>query len=217
MQWLENIVNELISFIEWKPMTTTLSPAEFTIQRPTYDRINAVRWIFSHARQHMGIIFLLFAGAFGNAALAAVVPLLVGDAFNAMLNSSPNTGVLLPLALTIGGTQIFRGVLQLGRNFGAELLGQRLEREIRDEMYLSLLGKSMTFHNLQPVGDTMARATNDVREVNLMFSPGINLVIGSAFFFGYANYCSTKISCIPCCHTNFVCDFLFHCPVPVFR
>lgn len=163
-------------------MTTTLSPAEFTIQRPTYDRNNAVRWIFSHARQHLGIIFLLFAGAFGNAALAAVVPLLVGDAFNAMLSSSPNTAVLLPLALTIGGTQIFRGVLQLGRNFGAELLGQRLEREIRDEMYLSLLGKSMTFHNLQPVGDTMARATNDVREVNLMFSPGINLVIGSAFF-----------------------------------
>jgi ATP-binding cassette subfamily B protein len=40
----------------------------------------------------------------------------------------------------------------------------------------------MTFHNLQPVGDTMARATNDVREINLMFSPGINLVIGSATF-----------------------------------
>jgi ATP-binding cassette subfamily B protein len=40
----------------------------------------------------------------------------------------------------------------------------------------------MTFHSLQPVGDTMARATNDVREINLMFSPGINLVIGSASF-----------------------------------
>ena len=58
------------------------------------------------------------------------------------------------------------GVLQLGRNFGAELVGQRLERDIRDELYVSLLGKSMTFHNLQPVGDTMARATNDVREIN---------------------------------------------------
>jgi ATP-binding cassette, subfamily B, bacterial len=32
------------------------------------------------------------------------------------------------------------------------------------------------------VGDTMARATNDVREINFMFSPGINLVIGSANF-----------------------------------
>ena len=28
----------------------------------------------------------------------------------------------------------------------------------------------------------MARATNDVREVNFMFSPGLNLVIGSLNF-----------------------------------
>jgi ATP-binding cassette subfamily B protein len=88
----------------------------------------------------------------------------------------------LPLALTIGISQIIRGVLQLGRNFGAELMAQRLERDIRDELYLSLLGKSMTFHNLQPVGDTMARATNDVREVNFMFNPGVNLVVGSFMF-----------------------------------
>jgi ATP-binding cassette subfamily B protein len=40
----------------------------------------------------------------------------------------------------------------------------------------------MTFHNIQPVGDTMARATNDVREVNYMFSPGVNLVVGSIIF-----------------------------------
>jgi ATP-binding cassette, subfamily B, bacterial len=32
------------------------------------------------------------------------------------------------------------------------------------------------------VGDTMARATNDVREVNFMFSPGVNLVVGAALF-----------------------------------
>ncbi|HSM69992.1 MAG TPA: ABC transporter ATP-binding protein, partial [Anaerolineales bacterium] len=70
----------------------------------------------------------------------------------------------------------------LGRNFGAELLAQKMERQVRDELYLSLLGKSMTFHNIQPVGDTMARSTNDVREVNYMFSPGINLVVGSLIF-----------------------------------
>lgn len=40
----------------------------------------------------------------------------------------------------------------------------------------------MTFHSLQPVGDIMARATNDVREINFLFSPGINLVIGSFNF-----------------------------------
>lgn len=125
---------------------------------------------------------MMIVGAVGNAGLAAVVPVLTGDAFNAMLKPTPDTSVLIPLALMIGISQIVRGVLQLGRNFGAELLAQKLERSVRDELYLSLLGKSMTFHNLQPVGDTMARATNDVREVNYMFSPGINLVVGSLIF-----------------------------------
>lgn len=125
---------------------------------------------------------MIFVGAIGNAVLAALVPVLTGNAFNAMLKSPPNTSVLLPLALTIGISQIIRGVLQLGRNFGAELMAQKMERDIRDELYLSLLGKSMTFHNLQPVGDTMARSTNDVREVNYMFSPGVNLVVGSFMF-----------------------------------
>jgi len=125
---------------------------------------------------------MMITGAIGNAALAAVVPVLTGNAFNAMMQTKPDTSVLLPLAITIGLSQVLRGVLQLGRNFGAELLAQKIEFQVRDELYLSLLGKSMTFHNIQPVGDTMARATNDVREVNYMFSPGVNLVVGSFVF-----------------------------------
>ena len=152
------------------------------LRRHTYDRSHPVRWIWSHARRHGWIILMMVIGAAGNAGLAAVVPVLTGDAFNAMLKPNPDTSVLIPLALIIGVSQIVRGILQLGRNFGAELLAQKLERQVRDELYLSLLGKSMTFHNLQPVGDTMARTTNDVREVNYMFSPGVNLVVGSFIF-----------------------------------
>jgi ATP-binding cassette subfamily B protein len=121
-------------------------------------------------------------GAFGNAALAAAVPVLLGQAFNLVLQGGEVRAGLGRIALTIVVTQVVRGVLQLGRNFGSDLLGQRLERDIRQELYASLLGKSMTFHNLQPVGDTMARATNDVHEIGLMFNPGFNLVIGSANF-----------------------------------
>ena len=164
-------------------MSSISIPAEFTLHRKySYDRTAAVKWIVSHVRPYLWIVVMLVVGAIGNAALAAYVPVLTGDAFNAMTKAKPDTSVLLPLALTIGISQIIRGVLQLGRNFGAELLAQRMERDIRDELYLSLLGKSMTFHSLQPVGDTMARATNDVREVNYMFSPGVNLVVGSFMF-----------------------------------
>ena len=164
-------------------MSSISIPAEFTLHRKiSYNRTTAVRWIVSHARPYWYIAIMMVIGAVGNAALAAYVPILTGRAFNAMTQPIPDTSVLLPLALTIGFSQIIRGVLQLGRNFGAELLAQRMERDIRDELYLSLLGKSMTFHSLQPVGDTMARATNDVREVNYMFSPGLNLVVGSFMF-----------------------------------
>ncbi len=164
-------------------MTTLTAPAEFSLHKQQeYDRTSPARWVWSHASRHGWIIFMMILGAAGNAGLAAVVPVLTGNAFNAMLQSQPDTGVLLPLALTIGISQVIRGVLQLGRNFGAELLAQKMEFQVRAELYLSLLAKSMTFHNLQPVGDTMARATNDVRELNLMFSPGINLVVGSFIF-----------------------------------
>jgi ATP-binding cassette subfamily B protein len=164
-------------------MSSISIPAEFTLHRKnSYNRTTAVRWISSHVRPYWWVMIMLVVGAIGNAALAAYVPILTGRAFNAMTQPVPDTSVLLPLALIIGFSQIIRGVLQLGRNFGAELLAQRMERDIRDELYLSLLGKSMTFHSLQPVGDTMARATNDVREVNYMFSPGVNLVVGSFMF-----------------------------------
>lgn len=121
-------------------------------------------------------------GAIGNAALASIVPIYIGKAFNEIIKDAPSLAVIGRYALTIGISQVLRGLLQFTRNFGFEIIAQKIERVVRQELYVNLLGKSMTFHNLQSVGDLMARATNDVREVNYMFSPGFNLVIGSLNF-----------------------------------
>jgi ATP-binding cassette, subfamily B, bacterial len=160
-----------------------MSLSEFAVSTAVLsDRRTPVRWIFSHVRRHRLLIATLLIGAFGNAALAAAVPVFIGIAFNAVLANPPDVSLVGWAALAIIVSQSVRALLQLGRNFSSEVIGQRLERDTREELYLSLLGKSMTYHDLQPVGDTMARATNDVREVNRMFNPGINLVIGSANF-----------------------------------
>ena len=165
------------------PPPCSMAVAEFTLARaPVSDRRTPLRWIFSHVGRYGWLVAIALLGAVGNAALAAVVPIVIGQAFNLVLEGRADLASLLRLSLIVLLSQVVRGLLQLGRNFGAELLGQRLERDIRAELYVSLLGKSMTFHNLQPVGDTMARATNDVREINLMFNPGLNLVVGSANF-----------------------------------
>ncbi|GAB4523572.1 MAG: ABC transporter ATP-binding protein [Anaerolineales bacterium] len=158
--------------------------AEFTLTtQRQFSHRSPLRWIAHHVVPYWYLIGMMSIGAFGNAALAAVIPVYIGRAFSVVLANPPDAlRQVTALAVFIALSQVVRGVLQLGRNFGAELIGQHLERDIRDELYLSLLGKSMTFHSLQPVGDTMARAINDVREINLMFSPGINLVVGSANF-----------------------------------
>ncbi len=146
------------------------------------DRRSPVAWVRSHAVRHRWALAALFSGAFFNAALAAAIPALVGLAYNLILAPQPDYQALLYAALWIAASQVVRSVWQLGRNFSAELIGQRLERDARAELYASLLGKSMTFHSLRPVGEIMARATNDVRELNLMLNPGINLVVGSGNF-----------------------------------
>jgi len=160
-----------------------MSVAEFVLPQIFQpDHRTPLRWILSHTGRYWWLLIVTMIGAIGNAALAAAVPVFVGQAFNVMLAEPPDLNQLGTIAIWIVISQAIRGILQLGRNFGAELIGQKLERNIREELYVSLLGKSMTFHNLQPVGDTMARATNDVREINLMFNPGLNLVLGSANF-----------------------------------
>lgn len=156
---------------------------EFTVSDPIHsDRRSAVRWIFSHVRRHPVYILLMFVGATGNALLAAVVPVLIGIAFDAVLAEPADITTIGWAAIGIFVSQLLRSLLQLVRNFSSEVIGQRLERDTRWELYVSLLGKSMTFHDMQPVGDIMARASNDVREINRMLNPGINLVVGSANF-----------------------------------
>jgi len=134
-------------------------------------------------RRHPLVFIALMFGAFTNAALAAVVPYYIGLAFNRMIETDGrDVAYVGTMALAIVISQTLRGVLQLMRNASAETFGQRIERDVRGELYASLLGKSMTFHDLMPVGEIMARVTNDVREMNLMMNPGVNLIIGSGWF-----------------------------------
>ncbi|MFN8373301.1 MAG: ABC transporter ATP-binding protein [Anaerolineae bacterium] len=156
--------------------------AEFIAHKPyKTDHSSPLRYIWSHIRRHPFWGFGMVFGAFCNAALAAAVPYFGGMALNSIINGEglPAAG---KWALFILLSQLMRACLQVMRNFSAEVFAQRIERDVRDELYASLLGKSMTFHADKPVGEIMARVTNDVREMNLMMSPGMNLIIGSGMF-----------------------------------
>jgi ATP-binding cassette subfamily B protein len=164
-------------------MATAAGTSEFTIEKKyASNRSGPVAWVASHALRQWPFLLVSLAGAGLNAYLATLVPQYIGQAFNAVLAVPARIDLLRGFAWTLVLIQVIRGFIMLARNFCFEFVAQRIEKATREELYISLLGKSMTFHNLQPVGDTMARATNDVREVNYLFSPGLSLVVASVSF-----------------------------------
>ena len=163
-----------------KVIASSPSKREFSVaDEHIYNRSSPVRWIISHLLRypHFLVSFLL-AGTLTNVLFSAI-PRLTGLAFDEVLQPEPRPSRLVSIALLILGLVIVRGLLDITNAWSVETLGQRMERDAREELYISLLGKSQTFHNRQRVGDIMARATNDVRQLNPMMNPGVSLLTES--------------------------------------
>ena len=158
-----------------------------------YNRTSPMRWILSHIlRYPLPPLGMALAGILANT-MASWARVLPGRAFDCVLSMlgllegssfewfslEASSQTLLWIALSVMGARIGQGLLGLARNVAVEFLAQHVERDARDELYVSLLGKSLTFHSRQRVGDLMARATNDVHQLNLMLSPGVSLMFDS--------------------------------------
>jgi len=158
-----------------------LEAREFTLENEyQYVRSGPVRWIISHLLRYPLYPLIMALMAILANVLESWSRVLVGQAFDVILDPQPDVHRVLQMALSILAAHGGGGLLQLLRNFSVEVLAQRFERDSRDELYVSLLGKSLSFHDQQRIGDIMARATNDVRQLNLMVSPGISLILNSA-------------------------------------
>lgn len=98
----------------------------------------------------------------------------IGSAIDALKNADEQVFLNLLILIFIFGCA--SPIIDLVANFTRELLAQRMERDARHELYVNLLGKSQSFHDRQKIGDIMARATNDVRQLNYLISPALSLI-----------------------------------------
>jgi len=144
-----------------------------------FDRRTPLRWIVSHLLHYPLLLVAFAVCAVLATALTSAIPSETGRAFDIVLSGTAAVKDVLRVGLLILGMTALRGVLELATSFSVETLGQRLERDTRRELYISLLGKSQTFHDRNRVGDVMARAANDVRQLNPMMNPGVALITDS--------------------------------------
>ncbi|MCO5217411.1 MAG: ABC transporter ATP-binding protein/permease [Thermomicrobiales bacterium] len=162
------------------PLSVAGSSSEFTVENaPVYDRSTPLRWVVSHVLHIKGWVAFFLITAFATEFLNAMIPGYTGRAFDAVLGDVDRLGKLQTIAIALVIIVVVRAIVDFIARLCVEVIAASLQRGAREELFVSLLGKSQTFHNRQKVGDIMARATNDIRQMNWMISPGIDLILSS--------------------------------------
>ena len=108
-----------------------------------------------------------------SATIYSISMTIVGETIEAFMEGNDDLGYLTLRVLVYGASV---PIIDLCANLLRETLAQRMERDTRDEFYESLLGKSLSFHDQQKIGDLMARSTWDVRQLNFLISPALTLI-----------------------------------------
>lgn len=141
-----------------------MTKREFTIANEyRYHRSGPARWILSHLLRTPWIPLITLGVTILNNYAYSSTQVLVGRAFDVINTTSWAVSDLQAVLLGLIVLAITQGLSGLGRNYSVEFLAQLMERDAREEFYVSLLGKSQTFHGRQRIGEIMARATDDVR------------------------------------------------------
>lgn len=141
-----------------------------------YNRTTPERWVLSHVLRYpllpIGFVVLAIVGI----SVFTYTSIQIQQAFDVIAARQP-VEQLLYVSLSLLAVRASFAVIDMVNTLIRELLASRLERDAREELYISLLGKSQTYHNRQRVGDLMAAATGDVSQLNMMISPGMSLLI----------------------------------------
>jgi len=152
---------------------------EFTIANEVYyDHRSPLRWLASHIRRYPLLLITFLLTTVGMAASQSISAVMVGRAFDTVIQGV-GVSALTVAALLVVAAYVGYGLFDIINSMAIRVLAQRVERDARDELYLSLLSKSQTFHGRQRVGDLMARVTNDVQQVNQFVSPALGMTTES--------------------------------------
>jgi len=152
---------------------------EFSVANEyTYNRRTPLRWVTAHVMRYPLLPIVFVITVIGMAVTQSAAAVFVGQAFDALV-SGGNRSQLAAAAACVVAAWLGYGACDIVNSLAIRILGQRVERDAREELYGSLLGKSQTFHSRQRVGDLMARATNDMQQLNLMIAPSAGHILES--------------------------------------
>ena len=175
--------------------------SEFSIEGlREYNRSSAVRWIMSHCWEHK-LYFIVALLSFTSTYVAFSAARVLFGKGAALIIEGGDARAVIAVSLAVLIASVSDGLFSLVGSMSMVILSTRVERDTRHELYASLLGKSQTFHDQQRVGDVMARATDDVRQLHFVIHPGImfmfDMVLGFAIPMIYIAAINLELLLVP--------------------
>ncbi|WP_217145853.1 ABC transporter ATP-binding protein [Streptomyces sp. AC627_RSS907] len=167
--------------LEGKDPADTAGPGGATSGTGGHDSVP--RWLLAQMRPFRPYIALHLTGSLVWQSLNAAIPLVVGLAFDAILDHSgtaPDFGAFHAVVVGLLALVVVRAVGGIVATYCLESFASGLEREARAQVFASLLRKSQGYFNRRRVGDLSARATGDAESLNLMVSPGFDMAVDLA-------------------------------------
>ncbi|MCE7746401.1 MAG: ABC transporter ATP-binding protein [Candidatus Heimdallarchaeota archaeon] len=149
------------------------------------------KWFFKHIFREKRLLIVLIVFLILFIGTVSLTPLFIGNIFEVLPDA---TGIfaILPggdgfretlfyFALLIAIAGVIRTVGDYIQSFVNDVIAHKVTKNVTEEFYNDMLEKSQEFHDRIKVGDIMARATFDTRQMNIFIAPGVKWLFEGFF------------------------------------
>jgi ATP-binding cassette subfamily B multidrug efflux pump len=162
-----------------------MSGAEFheeDVLGKAYDA-RLMRRLLVYLRPYRGLLAGAIAVLLAGALLALVGPLFTRKVIDVALPAR-DVGLVTRLALLLVAALVVQFALEYAGTMLTSLLGQRVMRDLRVQIFTHLQRLSIPFFDRTPVGRLITRVTSDVEALNELFTAGVVAGVGDLFTLG---------------------------------
>src|SRR6476659_6949998 len=163
-------------------MAATLSPhlSDEDLQaRKGYDR-NLVRRLCVYVRPYRALVAGALVLLMTEGLLQLVGPLLTQRVIDVALPARDGA-MAVRAALLYAGSLVLAFGCSYGETMLTALLGQRVMRDLRQQLFEHVQRLSIAFYDRTPVGRLVTRVTSDVESLNELFTAGVVAGLGDLF------------------------------------
>ena len=139
-----------------------------------------MRRLLRYARPYRPLVIGSLVLLLADGALQLVGPALTQRVIDVAIPRR-DTRLVVTSAALFAATLAFQFVFTFGETMLTSLLGQRVMRDLRVEIFEHLQRLSISFFDRNPVGRLVTRVTSDVESLNELFTAGVVAGIGDLF------------------------------------